>query len=113
MAAVRVRRRVFPPRPHNILSSCSSHIFRLDRHFRPPYAVVRLEDGKYSVPGRVYDVSVEASVPVNDNNLELGSSDCVPPMLGLRIVLQCLTLCGGRDSRLTLKDIRQATSWLR
>ncbi|BGO95585.1 hypothetical protein NBRC10512_004183 [Rhodotorula toruloides] len=42
-------------------------------HFRPPYAVVRLEDGKYSVPGRVYDVSVEASVPVNENNLELGN----------------------------------------
>ncbi|BGP27616.1 adipose-regulatory protein, Seipin family protein [Rhodotorula toruloides] len=41
--------------------------------FRPPYAIVRLEDGKYSVPGRVYDVSVEASVPVNENNLELGN----------------------------------------
>lgn len=112
MAAVRVRRRLFPPLPHNILSSCSSRIFPLDRHFRPPYAVVRLEDGKYSVPGRAYDVSVEASVPVNDNNLELGASGCSSLQLGLRLVFQCLPH-SEESRRLTLKHIPQATSWSR
>lgn len=76
---------LFSTSPH-FLSSCSSKFFPIDRHFRPPYAVVRLEDGKYSVPGRVYDVSVEASVPVNENNLELGALICVPAAAGRRTI---------------------------
>ncbi|BGP35239.1 hypothetical protein JCM10296v2_007073 [Rhodotorula toruloides] len=51
-------------------------------HFRPPYAVVPLEDGKYSVPGRVYDVNVETSVPVNENNLELCNFMVAVSLLG-------------------------------
>ncbi|GAA5929861.1 hypothetical protein JCM3775_006573 [Rhodotorula graminis] len=40
---------------------------------KPPYALVQLDQRKYSTPGKVYDVDLELVVPVNSNNLELGN----------------------------------------
>ncbi|TKA50183.1 hypothetical protein B0A53_06414 [Rhodotorula sp. CCFEE 5036] len=42
-------------------------------HHRPPYAHVKLDPLKYNVPGPAYDVSLEATLPVNENNLRLGN----------------------------------------
>ncbi|GAA5986533.1 hypothetical protein JCM10908_003788 [Rhodotorula pacifica] len=42
-------------------------------HHRPPYAQVKLDPLKYKVPGSAYDISLEAVVPVNENNLRLGN----------------------------------------
>ncbi|GAA5903488.1 hypothetical protein JCM8208_001932 [Rhodotorula glutinis] len=40
---------------------------------KPPYALVQLDQRKYSTPGKVYDVDLELVVPVNHNNLDLGN----------------------------------------
>ncbi|BGP51633.1 hypothetical protein JCM10450v2_007583 [Rhodotorula kratochvilovae] len=40
---------------------------------RPPYALVPLQDHKYSTPGQVYDLALDLTVPVNPNNLDLGN----------------------------------------
>ncbi|GAA5968086.1 hypothetical protein JCM8115_000026, partial [Rhodotorula mucilaginosa] len=42
-------------------------------HHRPPYAHVKLDPLKYNVPGPAYDVSLEATLPVNENNIRLGN----------------------------------------
>jgi hypothetical protein len=59
-----------PPGPHLTLVADPP----LDRHHRPPYAHVKLDPLKYNVPGPAYDVSLEATLPVNENNLRLGQS---------------------------------------
>ncbi|TNY23098.1 putative adipose-regulatory protein-domain-containing protein [Rhodotorula diobovata] len=44
--------------------------------YKPPYALVQLDKAKYSTPGKVYDVTLELTVPVNPNNLDLGNFMC-------------------------------------
>lgn len=63
-----------PPEPH--LTLVVDH--PLDRHHRPPYAHVKLDPLKYNVPGPAYDVSLEATLPVNENNIRLGQSSLSP-----------------------------------
>ncbi|GAA5844750.1 hypothetical protein JCM11251_002268 [Rhodosporidiobolus azoricus] len=41
--------------------------------WRPPYATLELDQKKYAVRGQRYDLSLELSVPVNENNVELGN----------------------------------------
>lgn len=48
----------------------------LNRQYKPPYALVQLDKAKYSTPGKVYDVTLELTVPVNPNNLDLGNFMC-------------------------------------
>ncbi|GJN94305.1 hypothetical protein Rhopal_007379-T1 [Rhodotorula paludigena] len=43
------------------------------QHHRPPYAHVELDHARYTVPGKVYDVALEVTAPVNHNNLDLGN----------------------------------------
>lgn len=47
-----------------------------NRQHKPPYALVQLDKAKYSTPGKVYDVTLELTVPVNPNNLDLGNFMC-------------------------------------
>lgn len=46
---------------------------RRNSQHKPPYALVQLDQRKYSTPGKVYDVDLELVVPVNHNNLDLGN----------------------------------------
>ncbi|GAA5866425.1 hypothetical protein JCM3774_004679 [Rhodotorula dairenensis] len=58
-------------------------------HDRPPYAHVSLDPLKYTVPGPAYDLSLEATVPVNDHNLRVGNfmvSLSLVDSLGTRVV---------------------------
>ncbi|GAA5984973.1 hypothetical protein JCM11641_005601 [Rhodosporidiobolus odoratus] len=42
-------------------------------NWRPPYAIVQLPEAKYVGKGQRWDVGIELTVPVNDNNLQLGN----------------------------------------
>lgn len=42
-------------------------------HFKPPFALVRLERGRYDLRNLEYDVALELTVPVSERNLELGT----------------------------------------
>ncbi|BGP43422.1 hypothetical protein JCM10449v2_007457 [Rhodotorula kratochvilovae] len=57
--------------PHLALVILTS--FTRNSEHRPPYALVPLQDHKYSTPGQVYDLALDLTVPVNPNNLDLGN----------------------------------------
>jgi hypothetical protein len=45
----------------------------LYREWKPPYGHIKLNPDKYILRnGQEYDVSLELTVPVNENNVELG-----------------------------------------